>query len=223
MKLLVFLLVSCLVGVAHANPRVARIIYYGGSSNHPQTVFLHQANAKSLEVELAAHNFSESFDLLPGATRIGLIDSALPEGAALPEGTSFVDLPEDWNKVLIIAFVDELNLGQTVQLKAINANDDQFGPGELFFVNFSEMTVLGQVGDKTLLSKPHATDLIKDPRSGRGTYMLKLNAYKDDPKQLRRLIQQKCQYDPKDRIVTFMVPLAPPRMVKVYSAPIKDF
>lgn len=223
MKPLVYLLLCCLVGTIYADNRVARVLYYGAPANAPEVAFVHQAEMPSQEVELGRHNFSDSFDLGPGAIRLALLPSALPEGEPVPAGAPSVAIPEGWNKVLILVFKDKSNPIMPIQLKAINANDDEFGPGELYFVNFSEMTVFGMVGEKRLISKPRTAETISAPRSGRGKYMLKLNAFKDDPEKRRRLIQQRCHYDPTARVLTFMVPLPAPRMVKLYSAPIKDF
>ncbi len=220
---IILLLCSLTASMAFAANRVARVIYYGATEDAPETAYLHQEGQRAQEVELGRHNFSESFKLAADTERVSFLQSALPKGTPAPAGAPSVEIPADWNKVLIIVLEDKSNLTFPIQLKAINANEDVFGAGDTCFVNFSEMTVLGTVGDKDLVLKPTETIVISQPRVGRGNYLQKLNAYKDDPNRQRRLVQQKCQYDPSERMVTFMVPLAPPRMVRVYSAPIIDF
>jgi hypothetical protein len=223
MKVLIFILLSSVALSASAGDRVARIIYYGAPANAPKTAFVYQVDEEAQEVSLDPHNFSESFDLSPGSIRLAFLPSALPKDVRVPKAAPMLKVPADWNKVLIFAFEDEANPVLPIRLHAINANDNVFGPGDTFFVNFSEMTVLGLVGDKKLLSKPRSTTRISNPRIGVGSYMLKLDAFKDDVNMRRRLVQQRCRYNPAMRLVTFFVPLPPPRMIKVYSAPIQDF
>ncbi len=205
-----------------SSSRVAQIIYFGAPSDAPEMAYVHQVVEEVQEVKLGRHNFSKSFNLATKANRLYFLPRALLEDEPMPENAPSVRVPRKWKKVLILVFEDKSNPILPIQLKAINASDDEFGPGELFFVNFSEMTVFGLVGDKKLVSKPSTTEIISTPREGRGTYMLRLHTFKDDVNKRRRLIQQKCQFDPSERVVTFMVPLPAPRMVKIYSAPVKD-
>ncbi|CAA6691874.1 Unannotated [Lentimonas sp. CC19] len=75
-----------------------------------------------------------------------------------------------------------------------------FGPGQLFFINMSEMTVFGYVGDKKLISKPQTTEIIEQPREGTESYMLKLDSFNGDLSTRRKCVQQRCQYRPDERI-----------------------
>ncbi|CAA6677954.1 MULTISPECIES: hypothetical protein [unclassified Lentimonas] len=217
------LLCGLAVSTVCSADRVARIIYYGAPTNAPQTTYVYQADQEPQEIRLDSHNFSESFDLSPGSNRLAFLPSLLPEDAPVPQAAPMLNIPEDWNKVLILAFEDKENPVLPIRLKAINANENVFGSGDTLFVNFSDVTVAGYVGDKKLISKPRSTARITNPRSGIGNYMIKLDVFETDENIRRRLVQQKCQYNPAMRVVTFFVPMPPPRKVKVYSAPIWDF
>ncbi|MGJ8650360.1 MAG: hypothetical protein ACSHX4_08365 [Opitutaceae bacterium] len=225
MKVIKFTLLTIFlsVSVVFSAGRSARVIYFGAAADAPKKAFVYQIGAEAQEVILGRHNFSETFKLSPEAKHLAFLPGVLPVDTPVPANAPLVNIPEGWNQVLILVFKDKSNPIMPIRLFAVNANDDAFGPGEIYFVNLSQMTVFGLVGDKKLISKPRTSEVISDPRTGRGKYMLKLDAYKDDVKKRRRLVQQKCLYDPSVRIVTFMVPLPPPRMVKVYSAPVRDF
>jgi hypothetical protein len=214
-----------MIGVlsTHASNRMARVIYYGAASDAPKSAFVNQADLKVQEVDLDQYNFSKAFKLSPGATRLVFLPALLPENASIPAAAPFLDIPEEWTQVLIFAFEDKSNPIMPIRLKAMNASQDAFGPGKIIFINMSEMTVFGYVGDQKLLSKPHTTEIIENPRAGEGKYMLKLDSFKDDLSSRRRLIQQKCQYRLDERMVSFIVPLPAPRMVKIYSAPVPEF
>lgn len=221
MKIIVFIVLSCLA-VTASTARVARVLYYGAPPSAPNRAVVHQFDKSPEEVALDRHNFSESFELSEGSVRLFFLPSVLPEGEPTPSGAPFVNIPEDWEKVLILVFPDASNPVMPIRLQAMNASDDVFIPGAVLFVNFSEMTVFGKVGNQRLVSRPKTVEYVLKPIEERGSYIIKLDTFKDDPKKRRPLVQQKCQYHPEIRVITFISPLPPPRMVKLYSVPIPD-
>ncbi|WPJ96418.1 hypothetical protein SH580_01715 [Coraliomargarita algicola] len=221
-KSILSILITCFAVAAYGD-RVARVLYYGAPAGGPEYAFVNQVNQEPQKVSLDRHNFSESFDLTEGSIRLYFLPSLLAEDAPVPESAPSVYVPEDWSKVLILAFQDKNNPTMPIRLKAINANDDVFAPGGVYFVNFSEMTVFLMVGDKELISQPHSLEMVTKPIKERGSYLLKLATFKDNPNKYRPLVQQKCQYHPDVRVLTFVSPMPPPRMVKLYSVPIPNF
>lgn len=221
-KSILSILITCFAVAAYGD-RVARVLYYGAPAGGPEYAFVNQVNQEPQKVSLDRHNFSESFDVAEGSIRLYFLPSLLAEDAPMPESAPSVYVPEDWSKVLILAFQDQNNPTMPIRLKAINANDDVFAPGGVYFVNFSEMTVFGMVGEKELISQPHSLEMVTKPIKERGSYLLKLATFKDNPNKHRPLVQQKCQYHPDVRVLTFVSPMPPPRMVKLYSVPIPNF
>jgi hypothetical protein len=174
-------------------------------------------------VELDKRNFSKSFDIGEGPIRMAFLPSLLAEGVEVPGSAPSVVIPEDWKKVLILAFEDASNAVMPIRLQAINASDNVFAPGGILIINFSELTVFGKLGDEKLVSRPSSVEFIKQPIPERGHYATSLYTYQSDSKKRRPLLKQRWQYNPGVRIITFITSAPPPRLVKLYSAPIPDF
>lgn len=210
--------------------RVARILYYGAPPSAPEKAFVYTKTGElynlgdSLKVPLERHNFSKSFPLKSGAIRLGFLPQVLPEGTEFPVSAPGVKIPRTWSKVLLLVSHDPENTVMPIRVKAINASDDSFKAGELYFINFAKATIFGLVGNKKLMLKPMKTAIVSDPADGAGSYQVKLDTIRDGDGETRQwLVRQPWRHDPDIRRVIFIIPLAPPRVAKVYSAPIGNF
>lgn len=217
-----FLLFFWAAVTLHAD-RVARILYYGAPVDAPRHAFLYQADQEPLEVPLPRSNFSKSFDLLAGDIHLSFLPSVLPKDTPIPEAAPSLDIPKEWRKVLILVFSDPSNPIMPIRLKAIDASDDVFGPGELLFINFSEISIFGLVGKKKLLLHPEMAKVVSNPIPQKGEYQVKLDSVKDSVESRRWLMRQTWRHQPSIRRVVFVLPLPAPRTVKLYTASIRDF
>jgi hypothetical protein len=214
--------------------RVARILYYDAPAGAPENAFVYQTRTDkkskagkvveaAQEIVLERHKFSKSFSLTGGDLRLAFLPSILPEDASFPAGAPGVDIPKQWKKVLILAFADPSNPTMPVRFKALNANDDVFGPGEMLFINFSKFSIFGLVGEKKLLLHPEKTAVISNPIPNKGEYQVKLDSVENDIESRRWLMRQTWRHHPNVRRLVFVLPLPAPRTVKLYTAPIRDF
>lgn len=209
-------------GSAHAD-RVARILYHGAPAAAPKNAYVHQSGKEAQEVVLGRHNFSKSFDLAGGDLRLSFLPEPLPPGVPFPEAAPVLNIPKQWKKVLILVFPDPSNPIMPIRLKAINANDDVFGPGELLFINYSKISIFGLLGEKKLLVHPEQMKVISSPIPEKGEYQVKLDSVEDDIESRRWLMRQTWRHQPSVRRVVFALPLPAPRTVKLYTAPVRDF
>ena len=218
------LAVSLFLVAAADGERMARILYYGAPKDAPKKAFVHQGGKKVQEVVLERNNFSESFELGAGALRLMLLPSETLEEGPDAKAAPFLKIPENWNKVLIVVSEDSSNEVLPIRLQGINANKDQFGPGELLFVNLSERHVFGMVGEKKLQLASKGKTLISNPKKERGEYHVELDSIKGEDKKSRRwMLRQTWRHQPAVRRLIFVLPLPPPRNLKLYSAPIRNF
>ncbi|MGZ0655767.1 hypothetical protein ACWPKO_11035 [Coraliomargarita sp. W4R53] len=214
----------------HAD-RVARILYYGASAEAPKNAVVYQARTgpKSTAVgepqgiQLPRHNFTKSFDLDGGKLRLSFLPSRLAEEVPVPEEAPSVMIPKNWEKVLLLVFADPSNPVMPIRVKALNASDDVFGPGELLFINYSEISIFGLLGEQKLLVHPGTMKVVSSPMSKMGEYQVKLDSVEGDIESRRWLMRQTWRHHPGVRRVVFAFPLPAPRTVKLYSAPIRDF
>lgn len=211
--------------------RVARILYYGASSDAPQSAFVYQnrmgspsvAVGEPQEVGLPRHNFTKSFDLHNGKLKLSFLPSLLAEDAELPEAAPSVTIPKKWEKVLLLVFQDPSNSVMPIRVKALNASDDVFGPGELLFINYSQISIFGLIGEQKLLVHPKQMKVVSAPIAKMGEYQVKLDSVEDDIESRRWLMRQTWRHHPNVRRVVFAFPLPAPRTVKLYSAPLRNF
>ena len=203
--------------------RVARIMYYGASKAAPKTAVAYDENGASQAVELGRHHFSDSFEIPAGDIVLKFVSKELPDDQPVPEAAPRLNIPKQWKKVLIMVSEDMGNTVFPIALNAIDASDDVFGPGELLFINFTEIGVFGMVGDKKLVLRPQATALISNPASKREDYYVQLDSVESTIETRRWLLRQSWRHQPKQRYVAFVLPMPPPRVAKIYATPIRDF
>jgi len=110
-----------------------------------------------------------------------------------------------------------------IRVKAINASDDKFGPGSIYMLNFSQVSVFGTVGDKELKLKPRSSYTLKNPINKNGAYPVKLQSIAPGDKKPRRFIKQMWSNSDTMRNVLFILPKPAPLYATYYCAPIRDF
>ncbi|MGJ8671835.1 hypothetical protein [Rubritalea sp.] len=203
--------------------RLAKVMYYGATSDAPDKAFVYEPGGEPQEVELPRYNFTESFELKKDTVQLAFLPRVINEDEQVPLSSPIVKIPASWDRVLLLILEDKKNKIMPIRILPINASEGEFGKGEICFMNFSAVTVFGKVGDKKLLSKPKSKVTIKDPLQNRGGYMVKLDFSEGSIANRRSLVQQRCLFDPDARVLTLVLPLAPPRLVRLYSAPINDF
>ena len=203
--------------------RVARIMYYGASKTAPKTAVAYDQSGGSQVVEFSRHHFSDSFEIPSGDIVLKFVSKQLPDDQPVPETAPQLKIPKAWKKVLIMVSEDSENTVLPISLNAINASDDVFGPGELLFINFSDIAIFGMVGDKKLVLKPETTALISNPASKREDYYVQLDSVEGTIETRRWLLRQRWRHQPKQRYVAFVMPMPKPRVAKIYSTPIRDF
>jgi hypothetical protein len=218
-----FLSVVLLVSSSVSAERVARIMYYGASKAAPKTAFAYDENGGSQAVELNRHHFSDSFEIPSGDIVLQFVSKELSEDQLMPETAPRLKIPKEWKKVLIMVSEDLENAVFPISLNAIDASDDVFGPGEILFINFSEIGIFGMIGDKKLVLKPQATAVISNPASKREDYYVQLDSVEGTIDTRRWFLRQRWRHQPKQRYVAFVIPMPKPRVAKIYATPIRDF
>lgn len=203
--------------------RVARIIYYGAAKAAPRTATVYDASGASQVVELGRHHFSDSFEIPSGETVLQFVPKQLSKDQPVPEAAPQLKIPKGWKKVLIVVSEDLENPVLPIALNAIDASDDVFGPGEILFINFSDIGILGMVGDKKLLLGPQATALISNPAPKREDYYVQLDSVENTIETRRWFLRQRWRHQPTQRYVAFVIPLPKPRVAKIYATPIRGF
>ncbi|MGE9269969.1 MAG: hypothetical protein ACQKBU_04135, partial [Verrucomicrobiales bacterium] len=172
---------------------------------------------------LPRNNFSDPFELADGEVTLSFLPDFLGEDEKLPAGCPRLKIPEDWQKVVILAFPNPKNSVFPVQFKAFDASGNQFGSGDLLFINFSRSNVFGTIGSKKLQLGKGETKVVRAPTAQQGDYKVKLDVIPEATGNRQRFLRQTWRHDPKRRQVVMVLPQAPPRQVSYYAASISDW
>lgn len=203
--------------------RPVQVLYFQSDADAPTEAYVYDNERMVAKTDLPRSNFSKTFKIPRGKRRLHFLDKQLAEGEQAPEEMPFVDIPKKWKRVLLMVFEDETNSVMPIQVKAIDASDNVFGPGSICAINFSEIGVIGTIGDKELKLKPKSFKIIEDPIAENGYYPAKLYGVIKEGAKPRRFIKQMWQHDKDTREVLFILPKPAPRYATYYCAPIRDF
>jgi hypothetical protein len=198
-------------------------MYYGASKAAPKTAFSYDQSGASQAVKLGRHHFSDSFEIPSGDVVLKFVPKQLPDNQPVPETAPQLKIPKKWKKVLIMVSEDSGNAVLPIALNAIDASDNVFGPGELLFINFTDIGIFGVVGDKKLILKPNTSALISSPAQKREDYYVQLDSVESTIETRRWLLRQQWRHQPKQRYVVFVLPMPKPRVAKIYGTQIRDF
>lgn len=171
--------------------------------------------------ELPRSNFSQTFEIPIGDIKLAFFPELLEEGMDVPEGAPSLNISEKWQKILLLVFEDENNKTMPIRVQAINASESVFAPGSICMINFSEIGLAGTIGDKKVLLKPRAIQIIKKPSSENGYYRVKLDKYLKTENQPKRFIRQMWGHDNEVRQLLFILPKPAPIHATYYCAPIR--
>lgn len=219
--LFVLIIFSLCVRGAAQEDRAAKILYFEAGAQEPEEVFMYSKEGFFAESELPRDNFSPNFLIPKGVSSI----TFFPKSNAVPkelEGAPQVSFSADWKKILFLVFKDSKNKIMPIRVRAINASADIFGPGSIYAINFSRMTVAGEVGDKKLLLKPQKTEIIKNPISKTGFYPTVLQLKGPEMKKPRDFVKQMWAHHQKHRRMLFIMPRKPPHFATYKFTVIKD-
>ncbi|MGB6222933.1 hypothetical protein [Haloferula sp.] len=160
--------------------RTAQIVFIEAAPKSPAKTVAHLPDGATLEIELARHNFSESFSMPSGNLELRFLAAALPREAGIPEGAPSVRIPESWKKVILLAVPDPANKVFPARFHAINANPSEWNVGETLFINFTDRHIVGTFGNRTLKLKPKSRVIEKDASNGKSSYPVRLDSANGD-------------------------------------------
>ena len=203
--------------------RPVKILYYKASKGAPSEADVYVGAEKIAETKLPTHNFSATFEIPKGDINLKFGPRSLTEDQKVPADLPSVKISESWSKVLLLVYPAEENTTMPIKVVAINASNNVFGPGSVYMINYSDVAVFGQMGNKKIEMKPKSTFVLTKPIDGAGAYPVKLNAFVKGQKVPRKFIRQMWTINNTTRKVLFIMPRPAPHYATYYSAPIRGF
>jgi len=218
------LLVSILLtlGPLNAAERMVRTIYYRGAEEAPRKAFLYGLSGKYIEVPFPRSNISDAMKLPDGGGEFILMPKILAEGEEFPTDAPRVLIPTNWDLTALLISPDPANKQFPIRAQPVNASPSVFGPGEMLWINLSQITVGGQIGNRKLLLKPDTSELMKSPATEGGDYPVYIDCVVPGERKLRWLVRQTWRHLPTARQLVFVQPLPPPQIATLHSVAFYD-
>ena len=215
------LLCTLLIGVSKAE-RVARILYYQAPREAPKEAFVYQEGAEPAKVNLERYNFSSPFEINSGDVKLLFLPKELQADEKIPSSAPSVIIPADWSKVLLIVGENVENSVMPIVVYPINASPNVFGPGDRYFINYSDVTVQGSIGGEEVKILPKSKEIISKQTTSKKFSYIELNAINPKTKKETWLLKQNSAYNPDYRYLFFVTNLKPPRVAKLYATELRS-
>lgn len=205
------LLAVALLGLAGGDLRAedagrsCRILFLNPPKDAPKSLQLFDGTSCQ-EVHLPGMNLSPAYRIAAGTKTLHLLADTLEDAAALPPGAPSVDLPAGGGDFYLILTSDPQNAIVPVAARALHPVPD-LRKGQLFWINLTEMTIEGTLGEEELKLEPSGTQILDAPTKKRGAYPVAL-AYPTpgDDTPARSMSQTQWLHDPESRqlVVVFL-------------------
>ena len=175
--------------------RSIRLLYHNAPAKDAlQELYLYGCNSDPLvptKVKLRKQSFTRPILLSAECSKVYLLTAPLPADAQeIPAGTTAIDTPINWNESLALCFHSEKSSPLPLQIKTINASDDVFASGEIYWINLSKFPIKGSVGSQTISLAPSKSRKIKAP-TDESEYLASIKYRVPSEDSPRTLIHQK--------------------------------
>jgi len=217
MKTTILILIFMLSILSLSAERVIRVIYYQGPGDAPREAYLYGTSGNFAKVKLPRHNTSDAVELPDNGEQFILLPQELPPETLPPIDAPTVTIPSDWELSVLLVLTDSNNPVLPIKVQPINASASVFGPGEIYWVNLTEIAVGGMIGDTKLVVKPRSVKITGSPKTESGDYPVLIDSVTPGTNTRRWLVRQTWRHSPNARQIVFIQPLDPPRIASLYT------
>ena len=206
---------TCVCGQS-APGHTFRILFLDRPADAPVELYLFDG-ASSQKVELPRMNLSPVYKLRPGALKLSLLPAPADDPKNIPAGAPSATVPENQTDFYLLVASDRNNKVAPVTLRVVNANDDQLGRGQMLWFNLTDKAVAGTVGREKVALKPGARELVKEPRGGKGDYLVDLYFRVEGDDFVHPLCETSWRHDPRSRSLVFLISEGNRRAPRVFA------
>jgi hypothetical protein len=210
-SILLVIAMSCAPSIAQRIPnKTCRILFLQRPVSAPKTLFLFDG-IQSREVELPRMNFSIVYEL-PAETRsIALLSQPLSATSRddstarqIPANAPKSLIPETVVDFYLLLVSDPANAVAPVKMQIVDANIEKFRRGQMLWINLTDLTVGGQLGNKQILVKPNGKTIMDAPVT-EGDYPVNVSYHKEGMKRAEPIFQTRWVHDRRARSLAFVI------------------
>jgi len=204
----IFSLILCLlplVSIAEeAASRTCRILFLKAPDGAPRALYLFDG-IRTQEVELPRMNFSEVYQIAPGAVTLWLLPEPPAEPGKVNPGAPSVKVGAGLSDCYLLVASDPSNPVVPVRMSVVDAGSDHFKNGQMLWFNLSDKIVGGVLGKRRLSLEPNARAIVDAPASAREDYKVNLAFVIQGDEAIHPLCETKWRHDPLSRTVMFVI------------------
>ena len=136
--------------------RAGKVLYYQAGGDDPQHAYIYQNGypvmngVDQLKQELPRSSFSDVFEIAPQTVTLTFHPKPLDPAEQMPMKAPKVTIPEEWERFLILCVKDPKNNYMPIKIYAINASNNAFKRGDIYFINFTDVKIEGLIGESEL-------------------------------------------------------------------------
>jgi hypothetical protein len=142
--------------------RTCRIVFPGRPADAPKRLHLFDGTS-SQEIELPSMNLSPVYNLPAGAIHLKFFTSKPEDSKSVSPDAPSVEIPENYHDFYLIVASDPENKIAAVKLKAINIESANFKLGQTLWINHTDQTIEGKLGDRVLSLGPNSSKILDSP------------------------------------------------------------
>lgn len=192
-----------------APDRTCRIIFLDRPANAPKSLHLFDGTT-SQEVELPSMNLSPSYKLASGAIHLKLLNSKVDDPKSVSPDAPSVEIPANYSDFYLIITSHTDNEITPVKLQAIQLDGENFKVGQTLWMNYSDKTIAGKLGEQILSLKPDDSQIVATPFSDKsaqasGYYSASFTYQLEDETTFAPITEQQWWYDAKSRHLGFIL------------------
>ena len=203
--------------------RTVQFMYFNQPTASPDEVFMYTVGEDPISIDLPQYNFTPCYDIPAGDQILRFLPRQFLPGEEMPEDAPFVRIPEQWNKVFVLAFHNPANRTMPLQFKAINASPSKFDNGNTMFINFSPKVIYGMLGDNRLIVKPGSMVIKKDSYPDGEDYSVNLRQMNPDRSQDYRFLTKMFRHYPDQRKIMFIYSPEGSKSVKYFVTTVREY
>lgn len=167
MKIFSIIFLSLFSPLSHSHAQEAthrncRIVFPGRPADAPKRLHLFDGTS-SQEIELPSMNLSPVYNLPAGAMHLKLLTSKPEDSESVPPDAPSIEIPENYHDFYLIVSRDPENKIAAVKLKAINIETANFKLGQTLWINHTDQTIEGKLGDRILSLGPDSSKILDAP------------------------------------------------------------
>lgn len=222
MKQLLLCLTLLLSALGASAERTVRLLYFQAPPDAPRKAFLYGSSGQYVDVRFPRWNLSDKVTLPDSGEQFILLPEPLAEDEPPPASAPRILIPLGMELTVLLIFPDANNPILPIRVQTINASASVFGPGELYWVNLTDIAVGGMIGERKLLMKPRSTQIMQAPKQENGDYPVLIDCATPGENKRRWLVRQTWRHNANARQLVFIQPLDAPRIASLHSVTFYD-